>query len=67
MNAVDWTMDQTDFIKMRSRELVYLPLKELDYNKKAIIKYVNIFGVSLLIIILGIVKYFIRKKKRVRV
>ena len=62
LNLVDYLSLDQDLIKIRSKKIVVHPLKTLpDYQKK-IIKYGNVFGLTVLIIIFGLVRYYLRKK-----
>ncbi|MGA1864492.1 MAG: GldG family protein [bacterium] len=64
LNMVDWLTMGDALIGIRTREKTERPLPELSDEKKALIRYINIFGVSLLIILFGLVKFILRRRKR---
>jgi hypothetical protein len=51
-------------IGIRTREKTERPIPELSDEKKAFIRYINIFGVSILVILFGLVKFLLRRRKR---
>lgn len=63
-NVVDALTLDPDLINIRSKGVTSRPLKEVSEAKKMSIKYFNIFGVTVLVIILGIIKYNLRKRRR---
>lgn len=64
LNIVDWLTMGDALIGIRTREKTERPLPELSESKKAFIRYINILGVSILIIIFGLVKLFLKRKTR---
>ncbi|MGA1796838.1 MAG: GldG family protein [bacterium] len=65
LNIVDWLTMGDALIGIRTRQKTERPLPELSESKKAFIRYSNILGVSILIIIFGLVKLFLKRKTRV--
>ncbi|MGA1792187.1 MAG: GldG family protein [bacterium] len=64
LNMVDWLTMGDALIGIRTREKTERPLPaELSDQKKAFIRYINIFGVSIFIILLGLVKLFLKRRK----
>lgn len=64
LNIVDWLNIGEDLISIRSRTVTERPLEELTESEKNTVKYFNTFGVSILVIILGLVKFILRKRSR---
>lgn len=65
VNAIDYLSDDTGLIELRTKSVKYRPIKkELDDNTKALIKYANFFLPILLVILYGIVRMQIRKRKK---
>jgi len=64
LNIVDWLTMGDALIGIRTREKTERPLPELSDRKRAFIRYINILGVSILIIVFGLVKLFLKKKTR---
>jgi ABC-2 type transport system permease protein len=64
MNAIDYLTEGTDLITIRSRE-IQLRLLDNTYLKKHQLewKFINVGIPPLLVIIFGIIYYFIRKKR----
>ncbi len=64
-NIIDsMTLDQ-DLVNIRSKGITDRPLKALTELQKKYIKYFNIFGITFMAIIFGIVKYNLRKRKKI--
>ncbi|NCF75063.1 MAG: hypothetical protein GWO87_01070 [Xanthomonadaceae bacterium] len=63
-NIIDTLTLDSDLINIRSKGVTNRPLKEVSEAKKMSIKYFNIFGVTILVIIFGIIKYNLRKRRR---
>jgi len=65
LNMVDWLTMGDALIGIRTREKTERPLpSEMSDQKKALIRYINIFGVSLLIILFGLVRLYLKRRKR---
>lgn len=63
LNAVDYLTLDSNLINIRAKSLQDRPLDELDENSKLWIKIINIGLIPVLIIIIGLIKYYLRKKK----
>ncbi len=61
MNAVDWMSQGQDLIGIRSRGNAERPLPDLSAQAKAVIRFLNIFGVSVLLLLAGAVRSWRRK------
>ena len=66
LNAVDHLTMGEKLIGIRSRVVKDRPLEEISENARSTVKYGNIFGVPLLIVIFGVVKFTIRRKLKNR-
>ncbi|MCK5459972.1 GldG family protein [Candidatus Parcubacteria bacterium] len=63
-NIVDSLALDQDLINIRSKGITSRPLQEMSDAERNSMKYFNIFGVTILVIIFGIARYNLRKKKR---
>ena len=63
-NVLDSMVLEQSLAAIRSKGVVERPLKPLSDNAKSAIKYLNIFGVTLLAAVFGLVKFYLRKKKK---
>jgi gliding-associated putative ABC transporter substrate-binding component GldG len=57
LNAVDYLAAESDLIKIRSRETQFKPLKDISNSAKKIVRWINILLPSILLILLGILRY----------
>ncbi|MFH1191961.1 MAG: GldG family protein [bacterium] len=63
-NAVDaLTMDES-LITIRSKGVSDRPIKELSDSMHNSIKFFNIFGLTIIVLIAGLLRYFLRKKRK---
>ncbi|MGA1875452.1 MAG: GldG family protein [bacterium] len=65
LNSVDWLTMGEDLIGIRSREKTDYPLKPTEPPQRATIRYLNIFGVSVVLILFGLIKAYINRKTRI--
>jgi gliding-associated putative ABC transporter substrate-binding component GldG len=63
LNAVDYLTLDSDLINIRSKTIQERPLKDISDGWKTFIKVLNIIIIPLIIIIIGLVKFYLRKKK----
>ncbi|MCF7906320.1 GldG family protein [Patescibacteria group bacterium] len=61
-NLVDYLTEGESLISIRTKNIASYPIKELDSNKKNIIKFVNIIFPTLLISLFGVYLSFKKKK-----
>ena len=62
-NAIDsLTLDES-LISIRSKQPTNRPLEEVSKEKKMALRYVNVFGVTVLVVLLGLIRFVIRKRK----
>ncbi|MFC1613173.1 GldG family protein [Patescibacteria group bacterium] len=63
-NAVDsLTLDEA-LIQIRSKGVSDRPIKEISAPVKKSIKFFNIFGMTLIVLLAGLIRYFLRKKTK---
>ena len=56
-NAVDWLLDDTGLIDLRTKGIVSRPLHTLEDTEKTLLKYVNMLAPILLVVLYGIIRY----------
>lgn len=64
MNIVDWLTQEEGLITIRSREVVSRPLDEVSDGKRQAIKYANVFGPPLLVILFGVFRWQSRRRSK---
>lgn len=64
VNSVDWLSDDTGLIGLRSKEIKPVPLKDISDSKKVFLKYLNFLLPLLLVVIYGIFRFQVRRRKR---
>ncbi len=64
LNIADWLTQEEGLITIRSREVVSRPLDELSDGKRQGIKYANVFGPPLLIILFGVFRWQARQRAK---
>ncbi len=66
LNLIDSLSLDDDLIKIRSKTVTSRPIDEtsLDDSKRAGLRYFNVFGITMIVIIFGIVRYYIRRRSR---
>jgi len=57
------SLDQ-DLVNIRSKGVTSRPIKELSDASKAVLRYGNVFGVTLIVIIFGTIRYLARRKRK---
>lgn len=63
-NLVDSLSLDEDLINIRSKGISDRPIKELTDGKKAAIRYINIFGLTIVVVLFGMIRYYMRRKSR---
>lgn len=58
------TLDE-DLISIRSKGVSERPIKELSETAKNLIRYSNIFGLTIIVILFGMGRYLIRRRKKI--
>lgn len=65
LNLVDTLTLDEDLISIRSKASPNRPIKEnLSYGTITAIRYLNVFGITVLVLIYGLGRYFLRRKSR---
>jgi len=64
LNMVDWLSLDEDLIQIRTREVTSRPIAEVSEGVKATVKYANIFAPPALIILIGLVRWQIRRRRK---
>jgi ABC-type uncharacterized transport system involved in gliding motility auxiliary subunit len=62
LNLVDWLAQDESLIHIRTREVTTRPLIDTSQGVKGAVKYANIFAPAILVIVIGIVRWQIRRK-----
>lgn len=63
-NLVDSITVDEDLINIRSKGVTERPIKELTDGEKAAVRYLNIFGLTLLVVAFGLFRYYMRRRNR---
>lgn len=63
-NLVDILTLDSDLINIRSKGVTSRPVKDLEDNERMMIRYLNVFGVTLIIVAYGLIRYYRRKKSK---
>jgi len=63
-NLVDSLSLDQDLINIRSKGIADRPIKELSDMTKAAVRYLNIFGLTVIVIIFGLIRYFLRRRSK---
>ena len=61
-NIVDSLSLDEDLINIRSKGVTSRPIKKMDSTMIALIRYFNIFGMTILVVIFGMLRYFLRRR-----
>lgn len=64
LNIADWLTQEEGLISIRSREVVSRPLDEISDGKRQGVKYANVFGPPLLIILFGVFRWQSRRRAK---
>jgi gliding-associated putative ABC transporter substrate-binding component GldG len=64
LNLMDWLARDDALLSVRTRGLKAVPLRDVDESTRALVKYANIVGVPLLLILYGVVRWRRRESRR---
>jgi len=64
LNSIDWFTIGDALMGIRSREAGESPLQVISDNARAAVRFVNMFGVSVLLALFGLVQYYLRKRRK---
>ncbi len=63
-NLVDSLSLGNDLISIRSKGITVRPIRELSDTMKLTVRYFNIFGLTVIVILFGMIRYFLRRRSR---
>jgi ABC-type uncharacterized transport system involved in gliding motility auxiliary subunit len=63
-NLVDILSFDEDLINIRSKGVTSRPVEQVSDGAKAAVRYLNIFGLTVLVIAFGLFRYFMRRRSR---
>ncbi|MCZ6678704.1 MAG: GldG family protein [Candidatus Poribacteria bacterium] len=64
LNTVDWLTLGEDLINIRSHGVTDRPLKEVSESEKFFLKFLSIAGVPILVVVFGLVRFFLRRRAK---
>jgi ABC-type uncharacterized transport system involved in gliding motility auxiliary subunit len=64
LNITDWLTLGEQLIGIRSRGATDRPIKETTEYTKTLIKFLNMFAVPILLILFGLVRFYLRRRKK---
>ena len=65
LNAVDWLSQDDDLLSIRSKKIAPRTLEETSEDVRPFIKYTNMFGPALFIILFGLIRWRNRKSRQI--
>ncbi len=63
-NIIDSLSLGSDLISIRSKGVTERPIKEISETVKTAVRYANIFGLTIIVVLFGVIRYFLRRKTR---
>jgi gliding-associated putative ABC transporter substrate-binding component GldG len=63
-NVVDSITIDQDLISIRSKGVSSRPLKEISDSERTLLRYMNIFGITALVLVFGVSRYYMRRRRR---
>lgn len=64
MNLLDWVTMGEDLIGIRSRGATDRPLEDISETKKSTYKFLNNFGMAIIVAIIGVVRFAARRRRK---
>jgi ABC-type uncharacterized transport system involved in gliding motility auxiliary subunit len=64
LNAVDWLTLGEDLISIRSHAITERPLREVSESEKTFIRFICVFGIPLIVVAFGLLRYFLRRRAK---
>jgi len=64
LNLLDWMAFGEDLIAIRSKGVTDRPLKSISSSAKTLFKIFNTYGVAFLVVLFGLVRYGVQRRKR---
>ncbi len=62
-NLTDGLSLSEDLISIRSKGITDRPIRELSDTMKLTVRYLNIFGLTVVVILFGVIRYFLRRRR----
>jgi len=66
LNIIDWLTLGEQLIGIRSRGATDRPLLETTEQMKTLIKSINMFGIPILLILFGLIRFYLRRRRKKR-
>jgi len=63
-NIVDSLTLDEDLINIRSKGISEAPIKELSDSVRATARYTNVFGITIIVLLFGLIRYYLRRKSK---
>jgi ABC-type uncharacterized transport system involved in gliding motility auxiliary subunit len=63
-NVVDSLSLGDDLIAIRSKGVTERPIKDMSDTMKATVRYANIFGLTVIVVLFGLIRYFLRRRTK---
>jgi hypothetical protein len=67
LNVADWLAQDESLIQIRTREVTDRPLADISEGLKRFVKYANIFLPSIVVILIGIIRWQIRRNTKMEI
>jgi ABC-type uncharacterized transport system involved in gliding motility auxiliary subunit len=67
MNVIDYLNNRTDIALMRSKQQRFNPLNETGAGTKAFVKWFNIIGLPVIVMLFGLLVWFVRHNRKKRI
>jgi len=64
MNVIDWLTQEEGLIAIRSRNVTMRPLEEVSEGNRTLVKYANVFGPPLLVVLFGVWRWQSRRRRK---
>ncbi len=64
MNVIDWLTQEEGLIAIRSRNVTVRPLDEVSDGNRTLIKYANVFGPPMLVVLFGLWRWQSRRRAK---
>lgn len=63
LNIIDSLSLDEDLINIRSKGIFERPLRDVDEGARAAIRYGNVFGMTVIVVVAGLARYFLRQRR----
>ena len=67
LNSVDYLTGRLDLAELRSKAQFYNPLRETSANLRSLIKWFNIAGLPIIVVLIGVLMWVMRKRRMKRI